>query len=102
MFEATLIARPFDCEEDAIAAVLSHKIQPGDAVFIRYEGPQGSGMPEMFYTTEAIASDEKLGASIALRLLMDVFLVLLKDLLLDMFLQRQLREDQLLWLKKEI
>ena len=66
MFEATLIARPFDCEEDAIAAVLSHKIQPGDAVFIRYEGPQGSGMPEMFYTTEAIASDEKLGASIAL------------------------------------
>lgn len=66
MFEATLVARPFDCEEDAIAAVLSHQIQPGDAVFIRYEGPKGSGMPEMFYTTEAIASDATLGASIAL------------------------------------
>ena len=66
MFQAVLRARPFDCEEDAIAAVLSHEIQPGDAVFIRYEGPQGSGMPEMFYTTEAIASDPELGTSIAL------------------------------------
>lgn len=66
MFEATLVARPFDCEEDAIEAILTHQIQPGDAVFIRYEGPKGSGMPEMFYTTEAIASDATLGASIAL------------------------------------
>ena len=66
MFKATLRARPFNCEEDAIAAVLAHRVQPGDAVFIRYEGPRGSGMPEMFYTTEAIASDEALGRSIAL------------------------------------
>ncbi len=66
MHKAILRARPFDCEEDAIAAVLSHQIQPGDAVFIRYEGPKGSGMPEMFYTTEAIASDELLSRSIAL------------------------------------
>ena len=66
MFEATLKARPFDCEEDAIHAVLTHEIKPGDAVIIRYEGPKGSGMPEMFYTTEAIASDAELGASIAL------------------------------------
>ena len=66
MHQAVLRARPFDCEEDAIAAVLSHEIQPGDAVFIRYEGPKGSGMPEMFYTTEAIASDELLSRSIAL------------------------------------
>ena len=66
MFEAVLRAKPFDCEEDAIEAVLTHKIQPGDAVIIRYEGPKGSGMPEMFYTTEAIASDAELGASIAL------------------------------------
>ena len=66
MFEATLRARPFDCEEDAIRAVLTHEIVPGDAVIIRYEGPKGSGMPEMFYTTEAIASDASLGASIAL------------------------------------
>ncbi|MGN0399069.1 MAG: dihydroxy-acid dehydratase [Blautia sp.] len=66
MFRAILKARPFDCEEDAIEAVLTHKIKPGDAVIIRYEGPVGSGMPEMFYTTEAISSDEELGKSIAL------------------------------------
>ncbi len=66
MFQATLRARPFDCEEDAIHAVLTHEVEPGDAVIIRYEGPKGSGMPEMFYTTEAIASDPELGASIAL------------------------------------
>lgn len=66
MFQAKLRARPFDCEEEAIEAVLSHKIHPGDAVFIRYEGPKGSGMPEMFYTTEAIASDSELGKTIAL------------------------------------
>ena len=66
MFGAVLRAKHFDCEEDAIAAVISHRIQPGDAVFIRYEGPKGSGMPEMFYTTEAISSDPELGKSIAL------------------------------------
>lgn len=66
MFQAVLKAKPFDCEEDAIEAVLSKKIKPGDAVFIRYEGPKGSGMPEMFYTTEAISSDPELGKSIAL------------------------------------
>lgn len=66
MFRATLKARPFDCEEDAIHAVLTHEVKPGDAVIVRYEGPKGSGMPEMFYTTEAIASDPELGASIAL------------------------------------
>ena len=66
MHHALLRARPFDCEEDAIDAILKHRIQPGDAVFIRYEGPRGSGMPEMFYTTEAISSDSELSASIAL------------------------------------
>ena len=66
MYQAVLRARPFDSEEAAIAAVLSHKIMPGDAVIIRYEGPKGSGMPEMFYTTEAISSDPALAASIAL------------------------------------
>lgn len=66
MHYAVLKAKPFDCEEDAIAAVISRKIRPGDAVIIRYEGPKGSGMPEMFYTTEAISSDEELGKSIAL------------------------------------
>ena len=37
MHKALLRARPFDCEEDAIAAVIAHDIKPGDAVFIRYE-----------------------------------------------------------------
>ena len=66
MFSAVLRARPFDSEEECIDAVLHHRVQPGDAVFIRYEGPKASGMPEMFYTSEAISSDQELGRSIAL------------------------------------
>ena len=66
MFKAVLQARPFDSEEECLDAVLKHKVQKGDAVFIRYEGPKGSGMPEMFYTSEAISSDKELGKSIAL------------------------------------
>lgn len=66
MFHAVLRARPFDSEEECLNAVLKHKVQKGDAVFIRYEGPKGSGMPEMFYTSEAISSDKELGKSIAL------------------------------------
>ncbi|MCI9015380.1 MAG: dihydroxy-acid dehydratase [Lachnospiraceae bacterium] len=66
MFKAVLRARPFDSEEECLDAVLKHKVQKEDAVFIRYEGPKGSGMPEMFYTSEAISSDKELGKSIAL------------------------------------
>lgn len=66
MFKAVLRARPFDSEEECLEAVLKHEVQKGDAVFIRYEGPKGSGMPEMFYTSQAISSDKELGRSIAL------------------------------------
>lgn len=66
LMKVTLTARTFNCEEDALRAVLKKDIHPGDAVFIRYEGPKGSGMPEMFYTTEAIAADSELVESIAL------------------------------------
>lgn len=66
LMQVTLTARVFDCEEEALQAVLQKKITPGQAVFIRYEGPKGSGMPEMFYTTEAIASDPELIETIAL------------------------------------
>ncbi len=66
MFKAVLRARPFDSEEECLDAVIRHKVEKGDAVFIRYEGPKGSGMPEMFYTSEAISSDRELGKSIAL------------------------------------
>ncbi len=66
MFYATLNAKPFDSEEECIDAVLKGKVKPGDAIFIRYEGPKGSGMPEMFYTGEAICSDPRLASSVAL------------------------------------
>jgi len=66
MHRAILSARPFDSEEEAIAAILNKQIHPKEAVIIRYEGPKGSGMPEMFYTTEAISSDPELAKSIAL------------------------------------
>ena len=66
MKKAILRAKPFNSEEEAIKAVLTGRINPGDAVIIRYEGPKGSGMPEMFYTTEAIASDPRISDSTAL------------------------------------
>ena len=66
MHQAVLKAKPFDSEEEAMEAVLQGEIKPGQAVIIRYEGPKGSGMPEMFYTTEAISSDPVLSKSIAL------------------------------------
>ncbi len=48
-------ARVFDSEEDAIKAILSKKINPGDVVIIRYEGPSGGpGMREMLSPTSAI------------------------------------------------
>jgi dihydroxy-acid dehydratase len=48
-------ARVFDREEDAMAAVTAGKIQPGDVVVIRYEGPRGGpGMREMLGVTGAI------------------------------------------------
>ena len=60
------MAKPFDSEEECLEAVLNHKINKGDAVLIRYEGPKGSGMPEMFYTSEAISSDKEFAKTIAL------------------------------------
>jgi dihydroxy-acid dehydratase len=66
MHQVVLKARPFNSEEEALKAVLTREINPGEAVFIRYEGPKGTGMPEMFYTTEAIASDPELSESVAL------------------------------------
>ncbi len=59
-------ARVFDCEEDAIAAILGGKIVAGDVVVIRYEGPKGGpGMREMLNPTSAIAG-RGLGSSVAL------------------------------------
>jgi len=59
-------ARPFDCEEDAILAILNGEIKQGDVILIRYEGPRGAGMPEMLKTTEAIFNRPELVVSTAL------------------------------------
>jgi len=59
-------ARVFESEEDAMAAVTSRKIQAGDVVVIRNEGPKGGpGMREMLGVTSAIVG-EGLGDSVAL------------------------------------
>ncbi|HEY7212635.1 MAG TPA: dihydroxy-acid dehydratase [Bryobacteraceae bacterium] len=59
-------ARVFNTEEDAMRAVLGHKILPGDVVVIRYEGPKGGpGMREMLGVTSAIVG-EGLSESVAL------------------------------------
>jgi len=56
----------FDCEEDAHDAVVEGRINPGEIMVIRYEGPRGSGMPEMLMTTEAIVCDKRLNGQVAL------------------------------------
>ncbi|MFH1112371.1 MAG: dihydroxy-acid dehydratase [Pseudomonadota bacterium] len=49
-------ARVFDSEESAVDAILDGKINPGDIVVIRYEGPRGGpGMREMLNPTSALA-----------------------------------------------
>lgn len=49
-------ARVFDCEEDASNAILNGRIQKGDIVVIRYEGPKGGpGMREMLSPTASLA-----------------------------------------------
>lgn len=59
-------ARVFECEEDAVEAILGGRIVAGDVVVIRYEGPKGGpGMREMLTPTSAIAG-MGLGSSVAL------------------------------------
>lgn len=55
MLKFTGVARVFDCEEDAIAAIYNGQIKKGNVVVIRYEGPAGGpGMREMLSPTSAI------------------------------------------------
>ena len=59
-------ARVFESEESCMEAILAQKIQPGDIVVIRYEGPKGGpGMREMLSPTSAIIG-EGLGDSVGL------------------------------------
>ncbi len=59
-------ARIFESEESCMAAIVARKINPGDVVVIRYEGPKGGpGMREMLSPTSALIG-EGLGDSVGL------------------------------------
>jgi dihydroxy-acid dehydratase len=59
-------ARVFNSEEESLAAILAHKINPGDVLVIRYEGPKGGpGMREMLSPTSALIG-ASLGDSVGL------------------------------------
>lgn len=59
-------ARIFESQDDAVSAILTNKINPGDVVLIRYEGPRGGpGMQEMLYPTSYLKS-KGLGKACAL------------------------------------
>lgn len=51
------VARIFESQDDAVSAILASKVQAGDVVIIRYEGPKGGpGMQEMLYPTSYLKS----------------------------------------------
>ncbi len=59
-------ARVFECEEDALNAILEGKIKKGDVIVIRYEGPKGGpGMREMLSPSSALMG-AGLGRDVAL------------------------------------
>jgi len=49
-------ARVFDREEEALHAIVTGNVTPGSVIVLRYEGPRGSGMPEILATTEALVT----------------------------------------------
>lgn len=52
-------ARVFESQEDATVGILKNEVEPGDVVFIRYEGPRGGpGMQEMLYPTSYLKSKQ--------------------------------------------
>ncbi|MGB7408625.1 MAG: dihydroxy-acid dehydratase [Pontixanthobacter sp.] len=59
-------AKVYECQDDAVTAILTDQVVAGDVVVIRYEGPRGGpGMQEMLYPTSYLKS-KGLGASCAL------------------------------------
>ncbi len=66
MFHHTGPAIVFEDELSARDAILNGNIMPGSVIVIRYAGPRGSGMPEMFYPTEALVSSPELCGTTAL------------------------------------
>jgi dihydroxy-acid dehydratase len=64
MMRMSATVRVFECEEDAVKAILGGDIKDGDVVVIRYEGPKGGpGMREMLTPTSAISG---MGLKVAL------------------------------------
>lgn len=59
-------ARVYDTEQSAVEAFLNRDFQSGDVIVIRYQGPRATGMPEMFFMSELIASDPVLSRTTAL------------------------------------
>ncbi len=66
MFSFTGHARVFDSQKDALDAIFEGRIRGGECIIIRYEGPKANGMPEQYYVTEAISSDERFNTSVAI------------------------------------
>jgi dihydroxy-acid dehydratase len=59
-------ARVFDFEEEAVQALITRKIKPGDVLVVRYEGPRANGMPEMYYAAAILAADRVLNTTTAI------------------------------------
>src|SRR5215472_9788561 len=59
-------ARVFEDEPEAIDALIERRINPGDVVVIRYEGPHANGMPEMYFAAAILAADPALSHTTAL------------------------------------
>ncbi len=59
-------ARVFHSEIEAREAIINKSVNEGEILVLPFCGPKGLGMPEMFYTTEALAQDEQLSSKTAL------------------------------------
>jgi len=59
-------ARVFDFEDEAVHALVSRKVTPGDVLVIRYEGPRANGMPEMYYAAAILSADPVLNVTTAI------------------------------------
>jgi len=66
MYEHTGRAVVFESEEACFAAVTGLKVEPGDVLIVRNEGPASCGMPELFNTSSAIVAIPQYRSSIAL------------------------------------
>ncbi|MBN1151980.1 MAG: dihydroxy-acid dehydratase [Dehalococcoidia bacterium] len=66
MYEHRGRAVVFESEEDCFAAVTGLKVEPGDVLIVRNEGPASCGMPELFNTSSAIVAIPRYRSSVAL------------------------------------